>query len=133
MWVAANEIDSSVQHMNTRKREIGVGPNILMPSSAREVVQREQEGELMDRNPLRVLDELAMEAEGRVRDDGVVGFGYLKEIAAFFVFAMQCLSTVAVVRRETQGWKWPMFQLAYMTGTGYLLAVAVYQFSRLFT
>ena len=50
----------------------------------------------------------------------------------FFVFAMQCLSTVAVVRRETQTWKWPLFQLAYMTGTGYLLAVAVFQLSRLF-
>ena len=50
----------------------------------------------------------------------------------FFVFAMQCLSTVAVVRRETQTWKWPIFQLAYMTGTGYLLAVAVFQLSRLF-
>jgi ferrous iron transport protein B len=51
----------------------------------------------------------------------------------FFVFAMQCLSTVAIVRRETQSWKWPLFQLAYMTGTGYLLAVAVFQLSRLFT
>lgn len=50
----------------------------------------------------------------------------------FFVFAMQCLSTIAVVRRETHGWKWPMFQLAYMTGTGYILAVAAFQISRLF-
>ena len=50
----------------------------------------------------------------------------------FFVFAMQCLSTVAVVRRETQSWKWPIFQLVYMTGTGYILAVAIFQISRLF-
>jgi ferrous iron transport protein B len=40
---------------------------------------------------------------------------------------MQCLSTVAIVRRETGGWKWPLVQFAYMTGTGYLLAVLIYQ------
>ena len=49
----------------------------------------------------------------------------------FYAFAMQCLSTIAVVRRETQGWKWPLFQLAYMTGTAYILAVLVYQVTRL--
>jgi ferrous iron transport protein B len=48
-------------------------------------------------------------------------------LMVFFVFAMQCLSTVAVVRRETGGWKWPLFQLGYMTGTAYLLALLVYQ------
>jgi ferrous iron transport protein B len=32
----------------------------------------------------------------------------------FFAFAMQCISTIAVVRRETGGWKWPTFQFAYM-------------------
>ena len=32
----------------------------------------------------------------------------------FFAFAMQCMSTVAVVRRETGGWKWPLLQFAYM-------------------
>lgn len=48
-------------------------------------------------------------------------------LMVFFVFAMQCLSTLAVVRRETGGWKWPLFQLGYMTGTAYLLALLVYQ------
>jgi ferrous iron transport protein B len=36
-----------------------------------------------------------------------------------------------VVRRETQSWKWPIFQLCYMTGTAWLLATAVYQGMRL--
>jgi ferrous iron transport protein B len=49
----------------------------------------------------------------------------------YFVFAMQCLSTTAIVRRETGAWAWAAFQFFYMTGTGYLLAVAVYQFGRL--
>lgn len=49
----------------------------------------------------------------------------------FFVFAMQCLSTVAVVRRETGGWKWPLFQIGYMTGTAYVASLVVYQGGRL--
>jgi ferrous iron transport protein B len=35
-------------------------------------------------------------------------------LLVFFAFAMQCISTIAVVRRETGGWKWPVFQFAYM-------------------
>jgi ferrous iron transport protein B len=37
----------------------------------------------------------------------------------FFAFAMQCMSTVAVVRRETGGWKWPAVQFVYMTALAY--------------
>ncbi len=43
----------------------------------------------------------------------------------FFAFAMQCFSTVAVVRRETGGWKWPAIQFAYMTGFAYICALIV--------
>lgn len=45
----------------------------------------------------------------------------------FYVFAMQCMSTIAVVRRETNSWKWPAFQTLYMTGTAWLLSFIVYQ------
>lgn len=45
----------------------------------------------------------------------------------FYAFAMQCMSTLAVVRRETNSWKWPAFQLVYMTSTAYLLSLLVYQ------
>ncbi|MBA2407852.1 MAG: ferrous iron transporter B, partial [Chitinophagales bacterium] len=45
----------------------------------------------------------------------------------FFAFAMQCMSTVAVVRRETKSWKWPLIQIAYMTGLAYLASLFVYQ------
>jgi ferrous iron transport protein B len=48
-------------------------------------------------------------------------------LMVFYVFAMQCLSTVAVVKRETNGWKWPLFQIAYMTLTACLGAFLVYQ------
>ncbi|MBM3856638.1 MAG: ferrous iron transport protein B [Verrucomicrobia bacterium] len=45
----------------------------------------------------------------------------------FFVFSMQCISTLAVVRRETNSLRWPLFQFCYMTGTAYFLALLVYQ------
>jgi ferrous iron transport protein B len=52
-------------------------------------------------------------------------------IMVFFVFAMQCLSTVAVVKRETNGWKWPLFQVGYMTVAAYMASFIVYQGGRL--
>ena len=45
---------------------------------------------------------------------------------AWFVFAPQCLSTIAVTRRETNGWKWPLFMLAYLFGLAYLFAGITY-------
>jgi ferrous iron transport protein B len=48
-------------------------------------------------------------------------------LLVFYTFAMQCMSTLAIVKRETKGWKWPLIQLAYMTGLAYLSALAVYQ------
>ena len=41
-------------------------------------------------------------------------------LLVFFAFAMQCMSTIAVVRRETGGWKWPAVQFAYMTALAYV-------------
>jgi ferrous iron transport protein B len=43
-------------------------------------------------------------------------------LLVFFAFAMQCMSTIAVVRRETGGWRWPAIQFAYMSGIAYLFA-----------
>jgi ferrous iron transport protein B len=48
-------------------------------------------------------------------------------LLVFYTFAMQCMSTIAVVYRETHGWKWPLIQLAYMTILAYVSAFAVYQ------
>jgi len=45
----------------------------------------------------------------------------------FYVFAMQCMSTLAVVKRETRSWKWPVIQLIYMTALAYLMSWVVYQ------
>ena len=51
-------------------------------------------------------------------------------LMVFFVLAMQCLSTVSVVRRETNSWRWPMAQLVYMNGLAYLASLLVYQGGR---
>ncbi len=45
----------------------------------------------------------------------------------FYVFAMQCMSTIAVVKRETNSWRWPLFQLFFMTAFAYLLCLIIYQ------
>ncbi|MCH1595988.1 MAG: ferrous iron transport protein B [Flavobacteriaceae bacterium] len=48
-------------------------------------------------------------------------------ILLFYAFAMQCMSTIAVVRKETNSWKWPLIQLGYMTLLAYLSAFIAYQ------
>ena len=49
----------------------------------------------------------------------------------FFVLACQCMSTVAVVRRESGSWRWPLFMFAYQTVLAYVSALVVYQGGRL--
>lgn len=44
----------------------------------------------------------------------------------FYVFAMQCMSTLAIVKRETGSWKWPLIQLAYMTALAYVVSWIAY-------
>ncbi|MDH4090618.1 MAG: ferrous iron transport protein B [Cyclobacteriaceae bacterium] len=60
---------------------------------------------------------------GGARFTPAVGFSLL----VFYTFAMQCMSTIAIVHRETKGWKWPMIQLAYMTLLAYVSAFTVFQ------
>jgi ferrous iron transport protein B len=45
----------------------------------------------------------------------------------WFVLAMQCMSTVAIVRRETGGWGWPIFMIVYMNGLAYVICLIVFQ------
>ncbi len=52
-------------------------------------------------------------------------------LMVFFVLAMQCMSTLAVVRRETNSWRWPLFMMAYMTALAYVAALITYQGGRL--
>ncbi len=73
--------------------------------------------------PLRDALKAARWPDGRVLFTPLVCLSLM----VFYVFAMQCMSTIAVVKRETNGWKWPVFQTLYMTGTAWVLSFILYQ------
>jgi ferrous iron transport protein B len=78
-----------------------------------------------DQNSLKLQDKM----RAAKREDGTplytLGTGI--SLMIFYLFAMQCMSTLAVVRRETRSWKWPVIQLIYMTGLAYLMSLLAYQ------
>jgi ferrous iron transport protein B len=59
---------------------------------------------------------------GKKRYDLPLGLSLM----VFYAFAMQCMSTLAVVKRETNSWKWPMLQLVFMTGLAYISSFIVF-------
>ncbi len=63
-----------------------------------------------------------------LRPDGTPVFSVATAMSLllFYVFAMQCMSTMAVVRRETGSWKWPLIQFVFMTGLAYLASFTAY-------
>lgn len=79
-----------------------------------------------DTTPLRHALVTARWPDGRQLFTPLVCF----TLMIFYVFAMQCVATVAVVKRETNSWRWPLFQIAYMTGTAWILSFIVYQTGR---
>lgn len=62
------------------------------------------------------------------RPDGTIVFTLATGVSLliFYALAMQCMSTLAVVRRETRSWKWPMVQLVYMTGLAWFMSWFAY-------
>ncbi|WP_375434282.1 ferrous iron transport protein B [uncultured Hymenobacter sp.] len=78
-----------------------------------------------DANELTVQQKLAAEKG----PDGQPFFTPARagSLLVFYVFAMQCMSTLATTYRETKGWTWPLLQLFYMTGLAYLASLLVYQ------
>ena len=78
-----------------------------------------------DQNSLKLQDKM----KAAKRPDGTPLYTLATGISLmiFYLFAMQCMSTLAVVRRETRSWKWPLIQLVYMTGLAYIMSLAAYQ------
>ena len=56
---------------------------------------------------------------------------FILNLLVFFVLACQCMSTLAVVRRETSTWRWPLFMLVYMTVLAWLASFATWQIGNL--
>lgn len=71
---------------------------------------------------------LRQKMSAAVRPDGskVYDLATGLSLLVFYVLAMQCMSTLAVVKRETRSWKWPAIQLVYMTGLAYFMSWVVY-------
>jgi ferrous iron transport protein B len=80
-----------------------------------------------------VTDELKDAVREARRPDGGAVWTPLAALSlmVFFVLAMQCMSTLAIVRRETNSWRWPLFMLGYMTALAYVAAFVTYQGGRL--
>jgi ferrous iron transport protein B len=68
-----------------------------------------------------------------LRDDGKPVYTPLvgMSLMAFFALACQCMSTLAVVKRETGGWRWPAFLFVYMTSLAWTVSFIIYQGGRL--
>jgi ferrous iron transport protein B len=67
-----------------------------------------------------------MEAATRADGSKVYNLATGLSLLVFYVLAMQCMSTLAVVKRETRSWKWPIIQLVYMTVLAYVMSLLVY-------
>ena len=95
-------------------REVFVGTMATLYS-----VGDEDDGRLLLKEKMKA----ARRPDGRPVFDLATGLSLM----IFYVFAMQCMSTLAVVRRETRSWKWPVIQLGYMTLLAYLMSWVVFQ------
>jgi ferrous iron transport protein B len=82
-------------------------------------------GEDADENSTRLHERL----QNATHPDGTPVFtlGMAIGLMIFFAFCLQCMATVAIMRRETNGWKWPIAAWCYMTGLGYIGALLAYQ------
>ena len=93
---------------------IGIG--LVTSLAAREVIV----GTLGTIYGVEDEDETSLELQDALRQD--LDLGSAVALMVFFVFALQCMSTVAVMRRETGGWRWPALQFGYMLTLAYVLA-----------
>lgn len=78
-------------------------------------------------NTLSVREKMKAEVKPGTAEK-VYSFATCFSLIIFYAFAMQCMSTLAVVFRETRHWKWPLIQLLYMSALAYISSFAVYNF-----
>jgi ferrous iron transport protein B len=63
------------------------------------------------------------------RNTGKPTYNFATDISLllFYAFAMQCMATIAIVRKETGSWRWTLIQTVFMTGLAYVAALVAYQ------
>ena len=98
--------------------KIGIG--LITSLAAREVIV----GTLGTIYGIESADSQSLDLQNALRKELTLGGAFA--LLVFFAFAMQCMSTLAVVRRETAGWKWPAAQFAYMTVLAYAGALVAH-------
>lgn len=81
-----------------------------------------------EEDEFRIREHLARQVDP-VTGQPIFNYATALSLLLFFVFAMQCMSTLAVVKKETQSWKWPVIQFVGMTGIAYIAALLAYQFA----
>ncbi|MCB0669923.1 MAG: ferrous iron transport protein B [Saprospiraceae bacterium] len=79
-----------------------------------------------EEDEFRIREHLAKQVDP-VTGKPIFNYATALSLLIFFVFAMQCMSTLAVVKKETQSWKWPAVQFIGMTGIAYVAALLAYQ------
>ena len=72
---------------------------------------------------------LKQKMQNATREDGtkVYTLATALSLMMFYVLAMQCMSTLAITKRETRTWKWPVIQFVYMTGLAYVMSLLIYR------
>jgi len=84
---------------------------------------------LMTPTHLLVLLALGLLAAQHSSLRGSIGLAGALSLLVFFALAMQCTSTLATVKRETNSWRWPLFQLVYMSAVAYSMAWITFHLS----
>lgn len=77
-------------------------------------------------NELSIREKMVLEKDPQT-GKAVYGFAVCMSLLVFYAFAMQCMSTLAIVKRETNSWKWPVIQFAYMSVLAYVSSLLVFQ------
>ena len=91
-----------------------VGIGLVSSLAAREVIV----GTLGAIHGIEEADQVSMQLQDALKED--LDLGGAVALLVFFAFALQCMSTVAVMRRETGGWRWPALQFSYMLLLAYV-------------
>ncbi|MCI5058997.1 MAG: ferrous iron transport protein B [Flavobacteriales bacterium] len=95
-------------------REVMVGTLAIIYS-----VGEEDEASLVE----KIQNDSAKNANGNPK----FGLAMALSLLVFYAFALQCMSTLAIMKRETGSWKWPLLQFVFMTSLAYLSALIIFQ------
>ena len=104
---------------------LGFGAQLRHYSFTKYLTKKDANGEDKDKDNTTLRQKMS----AAVRPDGTKVYNVATGLSllVFYVLAMQCMSTLAVVKRETRCWKWPIIQLVYMTGLAYVMSLIAYQ------